>query len=68
MQAQVVRRRPVKKIKWFDRLFSTCNRQLADSPGGQTEDSWANGLRFKSAPLWSLCYFFLFQIEDLDKF
>ena len=20
--------------KWFDRLFSTCNRQLADSPGG----------------------------------
>ena len=21
-------------LKWFDRLFSTCNRQLADSPGG----------------------------------
>ena len=44
--------------KWFDRLFSTCNRHLADSPGGKTEDSWANGFRFKSAPLWSLCFFF----------
>ena len=56
--------------KWFHHwTFSTCacNRQLADSLGGETEDSWANGLWFKSAPLWSLCYYFFFSHWGLRK-
>ena len=32
--AQVVRGPWLSGPKWFDQLFSTCNRQLTDSPGG----------------------------------
>ena len=28
---------------WLDRSFSSCIRQLADSSGGKSEDSWASG-------------------------
>ena len=31
-----------------------------ESPGGQTEESWSNGLQLKFALLWSLCYFTFF--------
>ena len=57
----------VPEMVWS--VFSTYIRQLADSPGEQTEDSWAYGLRFKSTLLRSLCYFTfcLFQIEILEN-
>ena len=55
---------------WLDRSFSSCIRQLADSSGGKSEDSWASGPGSSS-----LCgevfvtsrLFFLLKIEDLEN-
>ena len=67
MQAQVVCGRPVQNglIDFFSPAIF--NSQIAQVDRPKILERM--GLRFKSAPLWSLCYFFfLFQIEDLEKF
>ena len=64
MQAQVVRRRPVRNgsIDFFPPAIVNSQIAQVDRP------KILERIQFKSAPVWSLCYFFLFQIEDLEKF
>ena len=54
---------------WLDRSFSSCIRQLADSSGGKSEDSWASGPGSSSlcGEVFVTSLFFLLKIEDLEN-
>ena len=54
---------------WLDRSFSSCIRQLADSSGGKSEDSWASGPGSSSlcGEVFVTSLFLLLKIEDLEN-
>ena len=55
---------------WLDRSFSSCIRQLADSSGGKSEDSWASGPGSSSlcGEVFVTSLFFSFKNWGLRKF
>ena len=55
---------------WLDRSFSSCIRQLADSSGGKSEDSWASGPGSSSlcGEVFVTALFFSFKNWGLRKF